>query len=80
MVALFESIVPSCTMTEYFQFTPLVIGFVVYTKAFLRDIKAMLDHVNQMSKDDQSGSLLIAYFNETLDLHARLNRYFLDYI
>lgn len=78
MMAFFETIVPTCTMTQFFQVTTLLIGFLVYSEACLSDIRSMLDQIDRLSNSEMAESRLVARFNEIINLHGRLHKYFLN--
>lgn len=54
-----------------------VFGIIMYTEAILKDIMAIFDQIDQLSKSKNGSAELsmLEYFKETYIIHINLNKY-----
>lgn len=78
-IVLFEALIVSFVLSVICVVICLFLSSMLYVKGCLLDIKSILLAINRLSKHENSESLMVGCCKDAVDLHERVNRYFLHF-
>lgn len=73
-VVLLEILYVSCAMTVLYWIITMFVEFMLYTEAFIKDIKSILGHIDGFSINAEDFHLVIDRFNKIIILQNRIDR------
>lgn len=78
-MVLFQMIVLTFDLCIFSAMITLLVGLLIYTEACLLDIESLFDQVDRLSKHKNTGQSMVERCKQAVDLHGRLNGYFVKF-